>query len=47
MDWNFFQYALALQVNFQTKDGFNKSILRDAFTDLIPESIYHEKKNRA
>ena len=46
MDWNFFQYALALPVSFKTKDGFNKSILRDAFTDLIPESIYHDKRKQ-
>ena len=39
LDWNFFQFSLALPSNFKVKNGFNKSILRDSFTDIIPSSI--------
>ena len=39
MDWNFFQYALALPTSFKIKNGKNKSILRDSFNDILSPSI--------
>ena len=45
LDWNFFQYAgLSLPSSFKIKNGMNKFILRDAFTDIIPEIVYTDKR---
>jgi len=46
LDWNFFQFSLALPSSFKVKNGFNKSILRDAFTDIIPSSIYNDRRKQ-
>ena len=42
MDWNFFQYALALPTSFKIKNGKNKSILRDSFNDILSPSINND-----
>ena len=46
MDWKFFQYALALPNSFRTKKGRNKSILRDAFEDLLPQYINNDGRKQ-
>lgn len=46
LDWNFFQYALCLPSSFKIKNGMNKFILRDAFTDIIPQIVYTDKRKQ-
>ena len=46
MDWNFFQYALALPTSFKIKNGKNKSILRDSFNDILSPSINNDKRKQ-
>jgi len=46
MDWNFFQYALALPTSFKIKSGKNKSILRDSFNDILSPSINKDKRKQ-
>ena len=43
LDWRFFQYALALPAELKIKDGQNKSILRDTFREMLPQSIIEKK----
>ena len=42
LDWRFFQYALALPPEYKIKNGTNKSILRDAFSDILPKEIIND-----
>ena len=42
LDWNFFQYAISLPNSFKIKNGKNKSILRDAFTNILSPSINND-----
>ena len=42
MDWNFFQYAIALPTSFKIKNAKNKSILRDSFNDILSPSINND-----
>ncbi len=46
MDWNFFQYALALPTSFKIKNGKNKSILRDSFNDILSPSINNDNRKQ-
>ena len=46
MDWRFFQYALALPIELKIKNGQNKSILRDTFKEILPQSIIKEKSKQ-
>ena len=39
LDWNFFQFALALPAEYKFNLGKNKYILREAFKNLLPKSI--------
>tara|TARA_B100001123_G_C15273369_1_gene1011161 strand:- start:17 stop:1915 length:1899 start_codon:yes stop_codon:yes gene_type:complete len=39
LDWQFFQYALAVPAILKTRNGKNKSILRDIFKDMLPQYI--------
>jgi len=43
LDWRFFQYALALPAELKTKNGQNKSILRDTFGKMLPKSVMEKK----
>tara|TARA_Y100000590_G_scaffold449261_1_gene587116 strand:+ start:2899 stop:4797 length:1899 start_codon:yes stop_codon:yes gene_type:complete len=43
MDWRFFQFALALPASIKIKDGQNKSILRNAFKEILPDYIQSKK----
>ena len=43
LDWEFFQYALALPAELKIKNGLNKSILRETFGDMIPELVKNNK----
>ena len=42
LDWNFFQYAISLPNSFKIKNGKNKSILRDAFSNILSPSINND-----
>ena len=46
MDWNFFQYALALPTSFKIKNGKNKSILRDSFNNILSPSINNDNRKQ-
>ena len=46
MDWNFFQYALALPTSFKIKNSKNKSILRDSFNNILPPSISNDSRKQ-
>ena len=39
LDWNVFQYSLALPSEFKFDNGQNKSILREVFKNELPDSI--------
>ena len=43
LDWQFFQYALAIPADIKIKDGQNKSILRNTFKDMLPDYIVNKK----
>tara|TARA_B100001123_G_C14855641_1_gene845900 strand:- start:302 stop:742 length:441 start_codon:yes stop_codon:yes gene_type:complete len=43
LDWNFFQYALAVPAHMKIKEGNNKSILRKAFKNYLPLEILNLK----
>ena len=43
MDYNFFEYALGIPAEHKIVDGFNKSVLRQTFSDLILENISKDK----
>ena len=46
IDYNFFQYALALPDSFRTKGGKNKAILRDAYEDILSPSLVSDKRKQ-
>lgn len=46
LDWNFFQYALAIPGNLKVQGGKNKAILRDAYQNEIPTEIINDKKKQ-
>ena len=46
LDYNFFQYALALPDSFRVKDGKNKAILRDAYSDILSPSLINDKRKQ-
>ena len=39
LDWNFFQYSLAIPIEFKIQSHLNKSILRDAFANDLSDEI--------
>ncbi len=43
MDYNFFEYSLSIPLEHKVNNGFNKSILREAFTEYLPEEITKSK----
>ena len=43
LDWNVFQYGLALPGELKIRDGYNKSILRETFRDFLPKKIMDKK----
>ena len=43
LDWQFFQYGLALPSELKIMNGYNKSILRDTFRNLLPNQIMDNK----
>ena len=43
MDYNFFEYALSIPAEHKIVDGFNKSVLRQTFSDLILETISQDR----
>jgi hypothetical protein len=43
MDYNFFEYALSIPAEHKIGDGFNKSVLRQTFSDLILETISQDR----
>jgi len=46
LDYNFFQYALALPDSFRTKGGKNKAILRDAYEEILSPSLINDKRKQ-
>ena len=46
LDYNFFQYSLALPDAFRIKGGKNKAILRDAFEDILTPSLVSDKRKQ-
>ena len=46
LDWNFFQFALSIPSHHKIFKGKNKSILRDAYANELPENInnFHNKQ---
>ena len=46
MDWNVFEYALAVPAELKIADGYNKSILRKTFTSLITKEIAFDKRKQ-
>jgi len=46
LDYNFFQYSLALPDAFRIKDGKNKAILRDAFENILSPLLIKDKRKQ-
>tara|TARA_B100001057_G_scaffold465374_1_gene521441 strand:- start:146 stop:2077 length:1932 start_codon:yes stop_codon:yes gene_type:complete len=46
MDWNVFQYSLSLPMSYKIKGGYNKSILRETFSDIVPSNIHKDKRKQ-
>ena len=46
LDYNFFQYALALPDSFRTMGGKNKAILRDAYEEILSPSLVNDKRKQ-
>ena len=44
LDYNFFQYSLALPDAFRIKGGKNKAILRDAYEDILSPLLVSDKR---
>ena len=43
LDFRFFQYGLALPGELKVRDGYNKSILREAFRSFLPSKVMDNK----
>ena len=46
LDYNFFQYSLALPDAFRIKGGKNKAILRDAYEDILSPLLVSDKRKQ-
>ena len=46
LDYNFFQYALALPDAFRIRGGKNKAILRDAYEDILSPLLVSDKRKQ-
>tara|TARA_B100002019_G_C21272817_1_gene603389 strand:- start:3527 stop:5407 length:1881 start_codon:yes stop_codon:yes gene_type:complete len=46
LDWEFFQYALSIPGHWKVNNGRNKAILRDAYSDEIPEEIINDRQKQ-
>ena len=46
LDYNFFQYALALPDSFRTKGGKNKAILRDAYEEILSPLLINDRRKQ-
>ena len=46
LDYNFFQYSLALPDSFRIRGGKNKAILRDAYEDILSPLLVSDKRKQ-
>ena len=46
LDYNFFQYSLALPDSFRIQGGKNKAILRDAYEDILSPLLVSDKRKQ-
>jgi len=46
LDYNFFQYSLALPDAFRIQGGKNKAILRDAYEDILSPLLVSDKRKQ-
>jgi len=43
MDWEFFQYSLAIPAELKIGQGQNKSVLRKAFSNIVPQNVINKQ----